>query len=100
MRGFTLTELAKADLKEIGRYTEEQWGRDQRSYYLAMLNSCFQDIAANPLKGKDCSDVRIGYRKINAGSHVIYYRQVSEETVQIVRVLHGRMDVETRLEQL
>lgn len=94
MPGFTLTKMAKADLKEIARYTQDQWGRDQRDKYLAMLDGCFHQLAANPLIGKDCSDIRSGYRKIKAGSHVIFYRQPSVDMIEIVRVLHGSMDIE------
>ena len=97
MPSFTLTNMAKADLKEIGHYTQNRWGRDQRDQYLKMLDVSFQKLAANPLKGKDCSDIRIGYRKLNAGSHVIFYRQTLTDTIEIVRVLHGYMDIETRL---
>jgi len=35
---------------------------------------CLQQLAANPLKGKDCGEIRSGYRTMNAGSHVIFYR--------------------------
>ena len=97
MPSFTLTHLAKADLKGIALYTQERWGRGQRDEYLTMLDSCFRQLAANPLKGKDCSDIRNGYRKLNAGSHVIYYRKMLKDVIEIVRILHGRMDIETRL---
>jgi toxin ParE1/3/4 len=94
---FTLTNKAIADLKDIGRYTLVHWGREQRNLYLGMLDASFQQLASNPLTGKDCSDIRNGYRKFNAGSHVIFYRQQSGDTIEIVRILHGRMDCETRL---
>ncbi|MGB9081311.1 MAG: type II toxin-antitoxin system RelE/ParE family toxin [Desulfuromonadaceae bacterium] len=100
MPTFTLTNLAKADLKEIAKFTQNRWGREQRDLYLQMLDVSFQQLAANPLKGKDCSDIRIGYRKLNAGSHVIFYRQTLTDTIEIVRVLHGHMDIETRLSVL
>jgi toxin ParE1/3/4 len=89
--------MAKADLKEIGNYTQNRWGREQRDQYLRMLDVSFHQLAASPLKGKDGSDIRNGYRKLNAGSHVIFYRQTLTDTIEIVRVLHGRMDIETRL---
>ena len=97
MSSFTLTNMAKADLKEIGHYTLEKWGREQRNHYLSILDACFQRLASNPLKGKDCSEIRYGYRKFNAASHVIFYRQTPSDTIEIVRVLHGRMDLETQL---
>lgn len=70
MPGFTLTNKAKADLKEIARYTQVQWDREQRNKYLAMLDLCFQQLAANPFKGTDCSEIRSGYRKMSTGSHL------------------------------
>ncbi len=97
MSSFTLTNMAKADLREIGHYTQNRWGREQRNQYLKMLDVSFQQLAANPLKGKDCSDIRNGYRKFIVGSHVIFYRQTLTDTIEIVRVLHGHMDSETRL---
>jgi len=97
MSTFSLTNKAIADLKDIGRYTLERWGREQRNLYLGMLDATFQQLASNPLTGKDCKDIRNGYRKFNAGSHVIFYRQQSGDTIEIVRILHGRMDCETRL---
>ena len=89
MPAFALTSKAIADLKEIGRYTLEHWGREQRNLYLRMLDASFQQLAANPLKGRDCSSIRNGYRKFNAGSHVIFYRHQPGDTMEIVRILHG-----------
>ena len=97
MQSFTLTNKAVADLKDIGRYTLEHWGREQRNVYLQMLDASFHQLAANPLRGTDCSDIRDGYRKLHAGSHVIFYRQKSSAMIEIVRILHGHMDCETRL---
>ncbi len=99
MASFYLTNAAKADLKEIGRYTRKQWGVAQRDKYLTMLNGCFQDLAIQPLRGQDCSDIRAGYHKYSAGSHVIFYRQIAEDTIEVIRILHGRMDTERHLSE-
>jgi len=96
MPTFTLTNRAMADIIEIGRYTQKHWGLEQRNKYLTMLDGCFQQLAADPLRGKDCSEIRHGYRKMNAGSHVVFYHQKHRDAVEIVRVLHGRMDIETK----
>jgi len=93
MSRFTLTSKATCDLKEIGRYTQYHWGYDQRNRYLALLDASFKLLATHPLKGKDCSDFRQGYRKFNVGSHVIFYHLKSADTIEIIRILHGRMDV-------
>jgi toxin ParE1/3/4 len=97
MPSFTLTKLAMDDLREIGRYTQQHWGREQRNVYLRMLDGAFHQLAANPHKGKTCDEIRNGYRKFTAGSHIVFYRQKSVEAIEIVRILHGRMDIEARL---
>lgn len=96
MPGFILTEKARDDLKSIGRYTQETWGREQRNRYLTMLDRAFHELADHPAMGRDCGAVRAGYRKHGVGKHVIFYR-LGSEGIEIVRILHERMDVEARL---
>lgn len=97
MSGFRLTRKAREDLRDIGRYTQETWGREQRNRYLALLDQAFHDLAASPRKGRDCGGLRAGYRKHGVGKHVIFYRSVVTGGIEIVRILHERMDVEARL---
>ena len=52
MAGFFLSEKAKADVEEIGRYTQQRWGVEQRNRYLGELDACFQKIGANPKKSR------------------------------------------------
>ena len=89
---FSITNKAIADVLEIGRYTEEHWGQAQRDKYLSLIDESFSSIAQNPSQGQDCSDIKAGYRKKNVGAHVIFYRQIADDKIQIVRVLRGRMD--------
>ena len=97
MPGFVLTNRAKADLKSIGRYTSDTWGREQRNRYLAQLDRSFAQLAANPLKSRDCAGVRPGYRKHGVGQHIVFYHSIADDCIEIVRVLHQRMDLESRL---
>lgn len=97
MAGFILTNKAKADLLEIARYTREHWGQEQRDLYLRMLDGCFKQLAANPAQGGDCGEIRPGYRKLSAGSHIIFYRKHAGQTIEIVRILLGRMDYDSQL---
>ncbi|WP_236849015.1 type II toxin-antitoxin system RelE/ParE family toxin [Candidatus Thiodictyon syntrophicum] len=70
-----LTKAVKADLKAIGRYTQATWGRDHRTRYLTLLDAGFRALADNPLMGKDCDDIRPGYRKHQIEKHIAFYRQ-------------------------
>ncbi len=90
MAGFFLSGKAKADVKDIGRYTQERWGVEQRNRYLGDLDACFQKIGANPTLGNSAEAIRAGYRRIRAGSHMVFFRTSGNE-IEIVRVLHQRM---------
>lgn len=97
MPSFHLTEQAKKDLKSIARYTQETWGRIQRNKYLAALDKRFHRLAETPELGRPCDEIREGYRKLYEGRHVIFYRSVAADEIEIVRVLHGSMDIESHL---
>ena len=97
MPSFSLTNKAIADVLKIGRYTEEHWGQVQRDKYLSLIDESFSSLAQNPNQGRDCSDIKTGYRKKNVGSLVIFYRQIADDKIQIVRVRHGRMDYASHL---
>jgi len=78
----------------IGQYTQRKWGRQQRNLYLSQLDQTFHTLAKNPAIGRSCDDIRQGYRVYNAGKHLIFYRQYNSDCIQIVRILHERMNVE------
>jgi toxin ParE1/3/4 len=97
MAGFELTYKAKSDLKNIAIYTQNTWGKRQRNIYLTALDKSFFALAADHLKGSDCGEIRSGYRKHKVGKHIVFYREINVSLIEIVRILHGRMDVETHL---
>lgn len=48
MSGFVLTNAAKADMQEIGRYTQDKWGTAQRNRYLSMLDESYHKTQRPP----------------------------------------------------
>jgi len=96
MPSFRLTKQAKDDLKSIARYTQEIWGRDQRNKYLGILDNCFHLLADEPDLGMACDEIRKNYRKFCIERHIIFYRKVADD-IDVVRILHCRMDVDKQL---
>ena len=43
-----ITPRAQQDLKNIGRYTLQKWGKKKRDSYLRDLDRCFRWLAGNP----------------------------------------------------
>ena len=97
MPAFSLTRQALEDLREIGRYTQEQWGRGQRRYYLALLDRCFHALAENPQPGQRCDEIRSGYRTFPSGQHLVFYCEQATGGIKVIRILHERMDLEGHL---
>ena len=96
MPSFRLSAKALNDLKSIGRFTLKTWGREQRDLYLSKLDDSFRLLADQPFLGTPRHDIREGYRVHHVGLHLIFYRQQSTH-IDIIRILHDQMDVETRL---
>ncbi len=96
MAAYKLTNKAQDDLLSIGRFTLKEWGLAQRNFYLKQLDTCFSQIAENSMLGMACDFIAAGYRKLSQGSHVIFYKKNSAGIVEIIRVLHKSMDVESK----
>lgn len=87
---------AENDLVNIWLYSFKQWGKGQADLYLDEIGYCIDSIADNPEIGVNCNHIRKGYKKISVNSHVIFY-QCKKDTIEIIRVLHKRMDVEKNI---
>jgi toxin ParE1/3/4 len=87
---------AQVDLDEIWTYTAERWDAEQAERYLRQVQQAAAAITQAPESGRRCDDIRPGYLKRPVGSHVIFYR-VGADVVDIVRILHQRMDFNRHL---
>lgn len=56
------------------------------------LDNVIQSLATTPHLGPKCDHIRQGYRRMKAGIHLIYYRLDPAGDVDVVRILHGKMD--------
>lgn len=97
MGSFTLTQKAKADLKSIAVYTQRTWGIEQRNTYVRQFDNTFQLLSDSPAAGSECDFIKKGYRKFPISSHLIFYRNVNQSEIKIVRILHKRMDAKEQL---
>ncbi|MGH6661932.1 MAG: type II toxin-antitoxin system RelE/ParE family toxin [Rhodospirillales bacterium] len=91
-RALVVGDAARRDLKAIARYTERRWGAAQRRRYMDGIRDCLARLRRDPELGVPRDDVGPDYRSLNAGRHVVFYRDAADAIV-VVRVLHQRMDV-------
>jgi toxin ParE1/3/4 len=90
LRKREFSQLARADLKSIAQYTFRIWGEDQANRYVKELRDCVKRLSESPMLGRSCDFLRPGYRRMEQGSHVIFYRQEGSGIV-VGRILHKSM---------
>lgn len=97
MAKYHLTNKAVDDLSEIWDYTIETWSEMQaEKYYDLLLTSC-DDLANNPELGRNYDIVTKGILGLKSGEHIIFYSIISQNEIEITRILHGMMDLKSKL---
>jgi len=95
---FKISREANRDIESIWLYTFQNWSLKQADYY---INSIFDEIeflAKNPSFGQNYSDVIPGYFRSRIKSHYIFYKiNPLNKEIEIIRILHERMDIKSRL---
>ncbi|GLR19102.1 type II toxin-antitoxin system RelE/ParE family toxin [Portibacter lacus] len=97
MAKYVLTKRAVKDLTDIWNYTFDNWSEKQADkYYNEILAEC-DVLAENPEKGKAYFKLIEDLRGAKINKHIIFYRKLERPLMEIVRVLHERMDLKSKL---
>ena len=94
---YVISRKAITDLEEIWLYTADKWSIEQADRYYHLIFDEIKFICKYPGAGKNMEPVRKGYRAAKVKFHLIFYK-VEKDIVQIIRVLHERMDIENQLD--
>jgi len=95
-KGFRLRPKARADLAEIWSYTAEHWSPQQADIYHNGIVEVLAALAVGRLKGRSVDFIRTGYFKYPAASHFVFFK-LAEYGIDVIRILHQRMDVAQHL---
>ncbi len=99
MANYKLTKKAVQDLKQIWNYTFNNWSEGQADkYYKEIIKHC-SEVASNPTVGRRYEDLLNGLRGSKVNRHIVFYRQLSPDQIEVERILHERMDLESRLSE-
>jgi len=94
------SQEAKRDIENIWLYTYENWSMEQADRYFMMIMDEIEYLTRNPESGKDYGHLRKGYFRSRVQSHFIFYRiNRKKEEIEIIRILHQRMDIESQLDE-
>ena len=96
MQNYIISPLAETDLEKIWRYTAENWGIKQADKYILEIEDRMKLVGNDPTKGKPSDDIRTGYFRLSASSHMLFYT-VADGAVIVRRVLHQSMSFDLHL---
>lgn len=98
MAKYFLTNKAVDDLSRIWDYTYEVWSESQADNYYGLLISSFQEILQNPSLGKNYDEIDKSIFGIRVGKHIVFYRIAPAGDIEILRILHQRMDLKNKID--
>lgn len=99
MARYKFSNKAVDDLTQIWNYTFNKWSENQADiYYLMLIENC-KELTFNPELGKNYSEVTQNLLGFNAGRHIIFYHRIENNEIEIIRILHGQMDLKNRLKE-
>jgi toxin ParE1/3/4 len=87
------------DLSEIWEYTVYNWSESQAECYYKAIQIACNEISKNPTLGKSYENISANLLGLKSGKHIIFYHQVSKNTIEIIRILHERMDLKQRIKE-
>jgi toxin ParE1/3/4 len=88
---------AEQDLLDIWMYTFNEWGEQQADDYLDELDTAIQLLAEQPLMCRERLELEPPVRIHRHAHHLVVYLAL-DDGINIVRVLHESMDVDSQLE--
>ncbi|MCK0162095.1 type II toxin-antitoxin system RelE/ParE family toxin [Allomuricauda sp. F6463D] len=97
MANVILRQKAIDDLNSIWDYTFEKWSEKQADKYYATVKMACNGIGDNPDIGTEYYGINKNLLGLKSGKHIIFYQQMSNDRIEIIRILHERMDLKNRI---
>jgi len=95
---YLISEKANQDIEKIWLYTFENWSLELADRYYNLILDDIEFISENFESGKSVDYIKKGYRASIVKSHIIFYKKSRRNIVEIIRVLHQKMDIENRID--
>lgn len=99
MSGYIISEKALEDINNIWIYTAENWSVEQADRYYNLIIDEIEFIVNNIDLAIDFEQIRKSYRYSKVKSHLIFFNKDKINEIEVVRVLHERMDIGNRIEE-
>lgn len=94
-----LRQEAIDDLNDIWVYTFDEWSEKQADKYYSSIEFACAQIGKNPELGKEYDGISKNLLGLRTGKHIVFYQVISKDRIEVVRILHERMDLKNRIDE-
>ncbi len=100
MKGnYRISSVALNDIENIFQYTLERWSLQQADAYYRLIMQEIERMTQYFESGTELNHNRMGYRLFRVKSHFIIGRKGEDGFIEIIRILHRRMEISHQLEE-
>jgi len=92
-----ISKKASKDIDDIWEYTFKNWSFDQANKYFNLIMDEIEYLSNNFNSGKSINHIKLGYKVSKVKSHYIFYKSSRNNELEIIRVLHQKMDIDNRI---
>lgn len=97
MSAYIISEKALDDINKIWVYTAEKWSIEQADRYYNLIFDEIEYIIDHFETARDFGNIRKNYRYTKVKSHLVFLKKTKSNKIEVVRVLHEKMDIENQL---
>jgi len=97
MPEYIISEKALEDINNIWIYTAENWSVQQADRYYNLIIDEIEYTVDYLDMARDFGKIRKSYRYSKVKSHLIFFKKDRANEIEVVRILHERMDIENQL---
>ncbi|KRP66964.1 type II toxin-antitoxin system RelE/ParE family toxin [Pseudomonas orientalis] len=115
MPQYRISNPARADIVDILRLSQTQFGDQARQRYQALILAALQALADTPYRigSHDRDELAPGLRSyhliysrqqakqthgtVKSPRHIVFYRVANDDVIEVVRLLHDAMEVQLHL---
>ena len=89
-----ISSEALSDLEEIWIYTRKKWSKEQADRYYSLLIDDIEFLQSNYYTGKSAEYIRPEYRVSFVKSHIIFYKLVDDQKLEVIRIVHQSVNID------
>ncbi|MBB6290545.1 MULTISPECIES: type II toxin-antitoxin system RelE/ParE family toxin [unclassified Pseudomonas] len=115
MPQYRISNVARADIVDILMLSQTQFGDQARQRYQTLILTALQALASTPycIGSHDRDELAPGLRSyhftysrqqakhlhgaVKSPRHIVFYRMVNDDLIEVVRLLHDAMEVQLHL---